>query len=56
MEVSDSRSDDDDTTSTMMRAEGSTAIFDVSIARQSISDRRQSATHTGFSVTNPAKG
>ena len=52
MATCESRSDDDDKTFTMTRAEGNTAIYDVSTARQLNSRRRQGTTHTGFSVTD----
>ena len=58
MATCDTRGDDDDHPFAMARAEGSTAIFDVSTARQLNPRRRQSTAHTEFSVTGraPVKG
>ena len=58
MATCDTRGDDDDNPFAMARAEGSTAIFDVSTARQLNPRRRQSTTHTEFSVAGrvPVKG
>ena len=50
MATCDTRGDDDDNPFTTARAEGSTATFDVSTARQLNPRHRQSTTHTKFSV------
>jgi hypothetical protein len=58
MATRDTRGDDDDNPFAMARAEGSTAMFDESTARQSNPRRRQSTAHTESSVTGraPVKG
>jgi hypothetical protein len=54
MTTCDARGDDDDTTFARTRAEGSTATFDVSAARQLNPRHRQSTTHTKYSVASRA--
>ena len=55
MATCDTRGDDDDNPFTTARAEGSTAIFDGSTARPLNPRRRQSTTHTEFSVAGRAR-